>query len=91
VLWRKNARVENQYFIQNTWSLSLSKVPLLPTKGTGKCPFYCQQDTVLNIIPVDYVAKLLLLKEMMLNSNIVNDKSFNIARVAVNYEGSRLQ
>jgi hypothetical protein len=31
----------------------LAKFFLLPTKRrTGKCPFYCQQDTVLNIIPV---------------------------------------
>jgi hypothetical protein len=51
--------VENQYFIQNTWSLSLSKVfTLLPTKTNRKMSVLCQQDTVLNIIPVDYVAKV---------------------------------
>jgi hypothetical protein len=52
--WRKMG-VENQYFIQNTWSLSLSKVFFhFQRKGEQEnVRFIVNQDTVLNIIPVD--------------------------------------
>jgi hypothetical protein len=76
--------------------LSCSKGTLLPNeRQTGKCSLYRQcKDTVLNIIPVDYVAKVIVntfVKEMSEQLNIVNKKSFNMVKwITANYEGSRI-
>jgi hypothetical protein len=73
--------VENQYFISKYMVFYLWQIS--PKRQTGKCRFIVNQDTVLNIIPVDYVAKVIvntLKGDDVEQLNIVNDKSFNMVK-----------
>jgi nucleoside-diphosphate-sugar epimerase len=87
VIGGKMLGVENQYFIPKYMVFYLlAKFFHFTSQRKGEqenVRFIVNQDTVLNIIPVDYVAKVIVNtfeRDDVEQLNIVNDKSFNMAK-----------
>ncbi|MFT5254466.1 MAG: nucleoside-diphosphate-sugar epimerase, partial [Flavobacteriales bacterium] len=87
VIGGKMLGVENQYFIPKYMVFYLlAKFFYFTSQRKGdqeNVRFIVNQDTVLNIIPVDYVAKVIVNtfeRDDIEQLNIVNDKSFNMVK-----------
>jgi thioester reductase-like protein len=87
VIGGKMLGVENQYFIPKYMVFYLlAKFFHFTSQRKGEqenVRFIVNQDTVLNIIPVDYVAKVIVNtfeRDDIEQLNIVNDKSFNMVK-----------